>query len=113
MILPTPLNITTFKSMPVKLNCTVITNLQPEHYKLIWMKGNVFASGSGYSIESTPFDNNTRTQNNYLTIHKANPSAYMCMLISTTRKVIDTRIQHVVTESEHFLRLVASLNLFL
>ena len=110
MILPTPHNITTFEGMPIKLNCTVTTNLQSEHYKLIWMKGNAFVSGSGYSIESTPFDNNTHTQNNYLTIHKASEGAYTCMLISTTRKVIDAKTQHVVTESEHFLRLVVTSN---
>ena len=63
-----------------------------------------FLSGSDYSII---FDNNsTNTQNYYLTIHKASPGAYTCMLISTKKKVIDAKTQHVITESEYFLRLV-------
>ena len=85
--------------MPVKLKCTVKTNVQ-SNYKLIWMKGDEFVTGNGYSIESTQFDNNTNTQNHFLTIHKASPGAYTCMLLSTTRKVIDSKTQHVVTESE-------------
>ena len=36
----------------------------------------------------------------YLTIHKATPGAYTCMLISTRRNEIDTKTQHVVTESK-------------
>ena len=100
MILPTPLNTTTFEDMPVKLNCTVKTNVQSNYYKLIWKKGDEFVTGNGYSIESTQFDSNTNTQNHFLTIHKASPGAYTCMLISTTREVIDSKTQHVVTESE-------------
>ena len=88
--------------MPVKLKCTVMTNIQPKYYKLIWMKENVFVTGIGYSTESTPFDNNTNTQNHFLTIHKASPGAYTCMLISTTREVIDVQTQYVVTESKNF-----------
>ena len=72
MILPTPSNITTFEHMPVKLKCTVMTNAQSK-YKLIWMTGDVFVTGNGYSIESTQFDNNTSIQNHYLTIHEATP----------------------------------------
>ena len=53
--------------MPVKLNCTVKTNVQSK-YKLIWMKGDAFVTGDGYSMESTQFDSNTNTQNHYLTI---------------------------------------------
>ena len=113
-ILPTPLNIITFEGMPLKLNCIVMAKIQPEYYKLIWMKGDDFLPGSGYSVESTTFDNNsTNTQNYYLTIQKASPGDYTCVLISTTRKVIDTKTQHVVTESEDFLKLVAFLNLTL
>ena len=101
-ILPTPSNITAYEDMPVKLKCTVKTNFQSK-YKLIWMKGDAFVTGSGYSIESTQFDSNTdaQLQHHYLTIHKASPGAYTCMLISTSRKVIDTKTQHVVTESEY------------
>ena len=111
MILPTSLNITTYEGMPAKLNCTVMASNKPEYYKMIWMKGNVFLSGSDYSVESTTFDNNsTNTQTYYLTIHKASPGAYTCMLISTKKKVIDAKTQHVITESEYSLRLVASLN---
>ena len=100
IILPTPVNITTFEDMPVKLKCTVVTNVQSK-YKLIWMKGDVFVNGNGYSIESIEFNNNTNIQNHFLTIHKASPGAYTCMVISTTRKVIDSKTQHVVTESEY------------
>ena len=89
--------------MPVKLNCTVKTDVQSK-YKLIWMKGDVFVTGNGYSIESTEFNKNTNIQNHFLTIHKASPGAYTCIVISTTRKVIDSKTQHVVTESEYFLR---------
>ena len=85
--------------MPVKLKCTVKTNVQSK-YKMIWMKGDEFVTGDGYSIESTKFDSNTNTQNHFLTIHRATPGAYTCMLISTRRKEIDTKTQHVVTESE-------------
>ena len=53
IILPTPLKINTFEDMPVKLECTVKTNVQSK-YKLIWMKGDDFVTGIGYSIESTP-----------------------------------------------------------
>ena len=70
------------------------------------MKGDAFVTGNGYSIESTQFDSNTNTQNHYLTIHKASPGAYTCMLLSTTRKVIDTKTQHVVTESEYYYETV-------
>ena len=101
-ILQTPFNITTTEGMPVKLKCTVMTNIQPKYYKLIWMKENVFVTGIGYSTESTPFDNNTNTQNHFLTIHKASAGAYTCMLISTTREVIDIQTQYVVTESKNF-----------
>ena len=97
---PTPLNITTFEDMPVKLKCTVKTNVQSK-YKLIWMKGDEFVTGNGYSIESTPFDSNNT--NHFLTIHKASPGAYTCMLIYTTGEVIDSKTQHVVTESEYVL----------
>ena len=86
--------------MPVKLKCTVKTNVQSK-YKLIWMKGDEFVIGNGYSIESTPFDSNNNT-NHFLTIHKASPGAYTCMLIYTTGEVIDSKTQHVVTESEYF-----------
>ena len=103
MILQTPFNITATEGMPVKLNCTVMTDIHPRYYKLIWMKGSVFVTGNGYSTESTPFDNNTNSQNHFLTIHKASPGAYTCMLISTTRKIIDVQTQDVVTESENFL----------
>ena len=99
IILPTPLNITTFEDMPVKLKCTVKTNVQSK-YKLIWMKGDEFVTGNGYSIESTPFDSNNNIENHFLTIHKASPGTYTCMLLSTTREVIDSKTQHVVTESE-------------
>ena len=88
--------------MPVKLNCTVKTNMESK-YKLIWMKGDEFMTGNGYSIESTPFDSINNTQNHYLTIHKASPGDYTCMLISTASKVIDSKTQHVVTESEYTL----------
>ena len=89
--------------MPVKLNCTIImTNVLSEYYKLIWINGDAFVSGNGYSIESTQFDRNTNTQSHYLTIHEASPGAYTCMLISATRKVIDLKTQYVVTESEQF-----------
>ena len=103
IILPTPLKINTFEDMPVKLKCTVKTNVQSK-YKLIWMKEDEFVTGNGYSIESAPFDNNINTQNHYLTIHKAAPGAYTCMLISTRKKEIDSKTQHVVTESERFLK---------
>ena len=66
------------------------------------MKEDEFVTGNGYSVESTPFDSNTNTHNHFLTIHKATPGAYTCMLISTTREVIDSKTQHVVTESEYF-----------
>ena len=85
--------------MPVKLNCTVKTNVESK-YKLIWMKGDEFVTENGHSVESTQFDSNTTTQNHFLTIHKASPGAYTCMLISTTSKVIDSKTQHVATESE-------------
>ena len=99
IILPTPLKINAFEDVPVKLKCTVKINVQSK-YKLIWMKGDKFVTGNGYSIESTPFDSNTNTLNHYLTIHKATPGVYTCMLISARRKEIDTKTQHVVTESE-------------
>ena len=102
MILPTPLKINTFEDMPVKLKCTVKTNVQSK-YKLIWMKEDEFVTGNGYSIQSTQFDNNTNTQNHFLTIHKASLGTYTCMLISTTSEVIDSKSQHVVTESEYFI----------
>ena len=70
--------------MPVKLNCTAKTNVQSK-YKLVWMKGDAFVTGNGYSIESTQFDNNTNTENHYLMIHRASPGTYTCMLISTRR----------------------------
>ena len=98
--MPTPSNVTTFEGLPVKLNCTIQTN-GPSKFKLVWMKGDAFITGNGYSIESTAFDSKTNTQNHYLTIHRASPGAYTCKLISTSMKVIDTKTQHVVTESEH------------
>ena len=107
-ILPTPLNITTFENMPVKLRCTVKTNVQ-SNYKLIWMKGDEFVTGNGYSIESTLFDIINNTQNHFLTIHKASPGDYTCILISTTREVIDSKTQHVVTESELVISVFDSL----
>ena len=93
--------------MPVKLNCTVKTNVQSK-YKLIWMKGDAFVTGDGYSMESTQFDSNTNTQNHYLTIQKATPGAYTCMLISTRRKEIDAKTQHVVIKSEYFSQMLGS-----
>ena len=66
------------------------------------MKGDAFVTGNGYSMESTQFDNNTNTHDHYLTIHRASPGAYTCILMYTTRKVIDTKTQHVITESEYF-----------
>ena len=64
IILSTPLNINTFEDTPVKLKCTVKTNVQSK-YKLIWMKGDVYITGNGYSIKSTEFDNSTNTQNHF------------------------------------------------
>ena len=89
--------------MPVKLNCSVQTNAQSK-YKLMWMKGDSFITGNGYSIGTTEFDGKTNTQNHYLTIRRASPGAYTCKLISTNMKIIDTKTQHVVTESEHTSR---------
>jgi len=86
----------------MKLNCTVNYKSSAQStYKLVWMKQHAFITGDGYSFESSEFNNKTNTQNHYLTIHRANPSAYTCKLISTNMKVIDTKTQHVVTESEH------------
>ena len=64
------------------------------------MKEHAFITGDGYSFESSECDYKMNTQNHYLTIHRANPGAYTCKLISTNMKVIDTKTQHVVTESE-------------
>ena len=101
-ILPTPSNITNFEGMPVKLNCTVNykTSAQSK-YKLVWIKERAFITGDEYSFESSEFNSKTNTQNHYLTIHKANPGAFTCKLISTNSKVIDMKTQHVVTESKH------------
>ena len=113
MILPMPLNITTFENMPVKLRCTVKTNVQSK-YQLIWMKGDEFVTGNGYSIESTQFDSINNTQNHFLTIHKVSPGDYTCMLISTTRKIIDSKTQHVTTESElEISEFDSSINLYI
>ena len=75
---------------------------QLQHYKLIWMKGDVFVSGRGYSfdVESTQFDNNTTIEDHFMTVHKASPGSYTCMLISTSRNVIDSKTQNVIIESE-------------
>ena len=102
-ILQTPLNITAIEGMPVKLKCIVATNTQLEHYKLIWMKGDVFISGNGYTIESEQLDNSKKTQihKHYLTIHQASPGAYTCLLISTSMETIDVKTQHVITESKY------------
>ena len=82
-------------------NCTVNYKTSGQSkYKLIWMKEHAFITGDGYSFESSECDNKMNTQNHYLTIHRANPGAYTCKLIFTNMKVIDTKTQHVVTESE-------------
>lgn len=102
-VLPTPLSITTFKDIPVKLRCTVMTKTQLKYYKLIWMKGDAFVSGSGYSfdVESKQVDNDTTIEDNYLTIHKASSGPYTCLLMSTNRDVIDSKTMNVITKSEH------------
>ena len=102
-ILHSPFNITAIEGMPVKLECIVATNTPLEHYKLIWMKGDVFLTGNGYTIESEQLDDSRETQihKHYLTIHQASPGAYSCLLISANMKVIDVKTQHVVTESKH------------
>ena len=69
------------------------------------MKENTFVSGSDYSFESSdpsPFDSNSIIQDHYLTMHKASQGNYTCVLISSNMKVIDTKTQHVVTESKLF-----------
>ena len=85
--------------MPVKLNCTVKTTDQSK-FKLIWMKEDAFITGDEYSFASMEYDCKTNTENHYLTIHKANPGAYTCKLLSTNMKVMDMKTQYVVTQSE-------------
>ena len=104
-ISPTPLNVTTFEGMPVKLKCTVKTTAQLHYYKLVWMKEDVFVTGTGYSVESTQFHSGTNIENHYLIVHKASPGTYTCKLISTNWKVIDAKTQYIVTESEHFTQM--------
>ena len=86
--------------MPMKLNCTVKTTDQSK-FKLIWMKEDAFITGDEYSFGSKEYDSKANTQNHYLTIHRANPGAYTCKLLSTNLKVIDKKTQHVVTQSEN------------
>ena len=100
--MPTPSIIKAFEGLPIKLECTVQTNAQLQ-YKMVWMKGDSFITGNGYSYESTEFDSKTNTQNYYLTIHKASPGTYSCKLISTNMKLIEAKTQHVVTESKCLL----------
>ena len=107
-ILATPLNITAFEGMPVKLKCTVKTSAQLRYYKLIWMKEGLFLTSSDYSVESMQFRNGTNIENHYLTIHKATMGAYTCTLVSTSWKVIDAKTQHIITKSEHFIYMSSS-----